>query len=419
MRQLAGVLIPILIICLFFLGDKLLFESLLAFFSDGKIFSWIYSGINWFTLLSFILPFLSFIRSRGFKGILSLVALGFGIFLMKAIMAPLLWGNKILFGITGSGLVFNIGLYTILGLSFLFFCWFVYGITFGKYNYKVSDVKIKIPNLPDALVGYRIAQITDVHSGSFDSKKGMQKGIKLVNDQKTDLIVFTGDLVNMRANEIEPYFEDFSKLNAPDGIFSVLGNHDYYQFQWSSDMDQVKRNYNLYLEQHKNCGFELLLNEHVIIEKGGAKLALIGVENWGDPPFPQRGDLDVAMQNIIGTVKSSINNLPMNVMGNPMIVKDADAKILLSHDPSHWEKKVIDYPTKMDLTLSGHTHAMQFGFDVLGFKWSPVKYRYKHWWGLYEQAGRHLYVNRGFGFLGFPGRVGMWPEVSVFELTKG
>ena len=278
--------------------------------------------------------------------------------------------------------------------SLLPFMSMLYGITRGKYNFKVSNVKIKIKNLPQAFHGFKVAQISDIHSGTFDSVKQVEKGISLLNAQKPDLFLFTGDLVNFNKDEIDPYIETFAKIRAPFGRFSILGNHDYYGM--SSVPEAERGNYwPAFDRKHEQIGFDLLRNENRVIEKDGESINLIGVENWGTGGFPKTGDLPQAMRGIDKAMPS----------------------ILMSHDPSHWEHVVLKTKHLIDLTLSGHTHAMQFGINMRWLKWSPVKYRYKRWMGLYEEDGRKLYVNRGFGFLGFPGRVFMWPEITILELV--
>ncbi|UCE95082.1 MAG: metallophosphoesterase [Flavobacteriaceae bacterium] len=272
----------------------------------------------------------------------------------------------------------------------------LYGITKGKYNFRVNTLKLSFDNLPKAFEGFRIVQISDIHSGSFDDASAIFEGVEMINQQQPDLILFTGDLVNNDSREIVPFIEDFKRLKAPYGVYSVLGNHDYGDYKkWDSIADK-EENMQLLYNYQQQMGFELLNNENAIIEKGGDRLGIYGVENWGNKPFPQRGDLDKALE------------------GN----RDMEFKILLSHDPTHWNKKVIDHPEHFDLTLSGHTHGMQFGVEIPGFKWSPIKYIYPQWAGLYEKSKQYLYVNRGFGFLGFPGRVGIWPEITVIELAR-
>jgi predicted MPP superfamily phosphohydrolase len=272
----------------------------------------------------------------------------------------------------------------------------LYGITMGKYNFKVNKLTLSFKNLPEAFEGFRIVQISDIHSGSFDNREAILDGIDLINKQQADLILFTGDLVNNDSREIEPFIDDFKNLQASEGVYSILGNHDYGDYKkWNSKKDKLD-NMELLYAYHKEMGFKLLNNDNASIYRGGEEIGIYGVENWGKPPFPQKGDLDKAL-----TGKEEVG-----------------FKILMSHDPTHWGKKVIEHPTHFDLTLSGHTHGMQFGVEIPGFKWSPIKYFYPQWAGLYEKAEQLLYVNRGFGFLGFPGRVGIWPEITVIELSK-
>lgn len=284
-----------------------------------------------------------------------------------------------------------------LGVSAIPFLSILYGITKGKYNYKVLKYTLFYDDLPQEFDGYKVTQISDIHSGSFDEKAKIEYAVDLINEQASDVIMFTGDLVNSKTSEMLPWKSIFSKLSAKDGVFSVLGNHDYGDYlRWPSEEAKTK-NFQDMLTLQKDLGFQLLLNESKFIEKDGARLAVIGVENWGKG-FKQKGDLKKATSHIS---------------------KD-DFKILLSHDPSHWQYEVIDDKLHYQLTLSGHTHGMQFGIEIPGvIKWSPIKWRYKYWAGLYQNAGQYLNVNRGFGFLAFPGRVGIWPEITVITLKKG
>lgn len=272
---------------------------------------------------------------------------------------------------------------------------FLYGITKGKYAYRVIKHTLYFDDLPESFDGFTLTQISDVHAGSFTNPKAVQKGIDLINAQKSDLFVFTGDLVNNAATEIVPYIGHFSQIKAPFGQFSVLGNHDYGDYiKWPTETDKIQ-NLNQLKAYHKDLGFKLLLDEHVEINKNGEKIILAGIENWGIG-FGERGDLKKALQN----------------------TATDDFKILLSHDPSHWDAQVKNNPSKIQLSLAGHTHGMQFGIEAFGIKWSPVKYRYKHWAGIKTENGRYLNVNRGFGFLGFSGRIGIWPEITVIELKR-
>ena len=272
---------------------------------------------------------------------------------------------------------------------------FLYGITKGKYNYTLHQHDLFFPNLPDAFDGFTITQISDVHSGGFHNHQEVAKGIQLINDQRSDLFVFTGDLVNNQATEIEPWIDLFKTIQSPYGKFSILGNHDYGDYVAWPSKEAKQQNMQRLFENHQKTGFRLLLDEHAIIEKNGEKIALLGVENWGIG-FGKRGNLNKAL-----------NGLPTDMF-----------KILLSHDPSHWDHEVKNNPNKIDLTFSGHTHGMQMGIELFGWKWSPSKFRYKKWAGLYTENNRYLYINRGFGFLGFAGRVGIWPEVTKITLRK-
>src|SRR5690554_144427 len=275
------------------------------------------------------------------------------------------------------------------------FVGFVYGIIKGKYNFKVFKETLFFEDLPDAFDGFTITQLSDIHAGSFKDFTAVQKGIDLAMEQNSDLFVFTGDLINVSAKEISPLVDKFKQINAPYGQYSILGNHDYGDYtQWSSPEEKTK-NFNDLKSSHAKMGYRLLLDEHVTIEKDGAKIQLLGVENWGIG-FKSKGDLEKALRG----------------------VNQKDFKILLSHDPSHWEKVVKEHPSKIHLTLSGHTHGMQMGVETPWIRWSPAKFRYPNWAGLAEQAGRYLYVNRGFGFHAFAGRVGIWPEITVIELKK-
>ena len=283
-----------------------------------------------------------------------------------------------------------------LGTAGVLFLVVLFGITRGRHFYRVRRETIYFPDLPKAFDGFTITQITDVHSGSFTNAAGVQKGLDLVNAQHSDVILFTGDLVNNQAAEMDRWIPAFAGLKAPMGKFSVLGNHDYGDYiQWASP--EAKRDNLTRLKQvHAEIGFRLLLDEAITLQKGNQSITLLGVENWGKGGFHKYGDLQKAVAG----------------------VPDDAFKILLSHDPSHWEGVTLDHHQHIHLTLSGHTHGMQFGFELFGFKWSPIKYVYKQWAGLYNNNGRFLYVNRGFGFLGLKGRIGMWPEVAVITLKQ-
>ncbi|MFV8341795.1 metallophosphoesterase [Flavobacterium sp. XS2P39] len=284
-----------------------------------------------------------------------------------------------------------------LGLAAVPFLSLIYGVTIGKYNYKVIKQQIFFPDLPDAFDGFTITQISDVHSGSFDNPEKINYAIDLVNEQNSDMILFTGDIVNTDAKEMHPWIETFNRIKRHEyGKYSVLGNHDYGEYvTWPTEKDK-EDNFQAIKNLYGEIDFKLLLNEHTFIEKGDDKIALIGVENWGHN-FKKAGDINKASQ----------------------YVKKEDFKILMSHDPSHWEHEVQHHDKHFHLTLSGHTHGMQFGIEIPGyFKWSLAQYVYKQWAGLYENVGRYVYVNRGFGFHAYPGRVGIMPEITVIELKK-
>mgnify|MGYP005988755413 CR=1 FL=1 len=284
-----------------------------------------------------------------------------------------------------------------LGIAAIPFASILYGIFKGKYNYKVIKYQLSFKDLPEAFDGFTITHITDIHSGSFTNKEEISYGVDLINEQKSDMILFTGDLVNNFAYEMDEWIDVFKKIDAPVGKYAVLGNHDYGDYsKWKTEEDKAE-NFNAIKELHPKIGFDLLLNENKYIEKDGQKIALVGVENWGKG-FNQKGDLKKASEGI----------------------NKEDFKILMSHDPSHWEHKVKKDDFNYQLTLSGHTHGLQFGIEIPGWiKWSPSQYVYKQWAGLYNEFGRYINVNRGFGYHAFPGRVGIWPEITVIELKKG
>ena len=272
----------------------------------------------------------------------------------------------------------------------------LFGLTRGKHFYRVRKETLYFPDLPEVFDGFTITQLSDIHSGSLNDIKGVQKGIDLANAQNSDLLLFTGDLVNNMATEMDPWIPYFTKLKAPYGKYSVLGNHDYGDYIRWDNKEAKEANLNRLKEVHAETGFRLLLNEAVIINKQGQSIALVGVENWGKGGFHQYGDLKEATAHI----------------------PDDAFKILMSHDPSHWDEVTVDHNQHVHLTLAGHTHGMQFGIELFGFKWSPIQYFYKQWAGLYQRDGKYLYVNRGFGYHGLKGRVGVWPEITVLTLKR-
>jgi predicted MPP superfamily phosphohydrolase len=346
---------------------------------------------------------LSPIKSYAFGFLLAFMAL-------NLVLVPILFGEDLVRGIIGFyDKLANKGSFDVpgrrkfisqiaLGLAAIPFASLLYGMYKGKYNFRVLNYTLHFEDLPEAFDGYRITQISDIHSGSFDNKEKIEYAVDLVNKQESDVILFTGDMVNNKASEMLPWKATFERLRARDGKFSVLGNHDYGDYvDWDSAAEKAQNLEDLKTIQ-KEIGFDLLLNESRYIEKNGERLALVGVENWGKGGFKKAGDLKKASSQI----------------------QSKDFKILMSHDPSHWDAEVVKDDYHYHLTLSGHTHGMQFGIEIPGWiKWSPIKFRYKHWAGIYENLGQYINVNRGFGYLGYPGRVGIWPEITVIELKKG
>lgn len=272
-----------------------------------------------------------------------------------------------------------------------------WGIVSGAYDYQVKRRTLYLKNLPKAFDGIRLAQISDVHSGSFYNKKAVLGGIETLLGEKPDFIFFTGDLVNGQASEMRNYQDIFTKVKAPLGVYSVLGNHDYGDYHYGPYPSPAKeKNFSDLIQTHKNMGWNLLLNENTSLKVDGNELAIVGVENWGaSSRFPKKADLDKALR---GT-------------------EDKEVKLLLSHDPTHWRAHVLNYPD-INAMFSGHTHGMQFGVRMEEFQWSPVQYIYKEWAGFYQENNQQLYVNVGYGFLGYPGRVGILPEITIFELKR-
>lgn len=336
------------------------------------------------------------------------------------ILTYMLFNSVLIFFLFGEDIIrFSIGLYSkyfthtetfhmpsrrkfisglAVGIAALPLASMLYGMYKGKYNYKIVKHTLHFDDLPEAFDGYKITHISDIHCGSFDNHSEVREGVNLIKEQKSDVILFTGDFVNNQSDELLPWKDLFSELKANDGVFSILGNHDYGDYMdWDSAAEK-EQNFEVLKQLQKDMGYDLLLNENRFIERNGQRIALLGVENWGKGYFKKAGDLSKAAEG----------------------VHPNDFKILMSHDPSHWDEVVIDDDYHYHLTLSGHTHGMQFGIEVPGWiKWSPIKYKYKHWAGVYNVKGQYINVNRGFGYLGFPGRVGIWPEITVIELKKG
>jgi predicted MPP superfamily phosphohydrolase len=281
----------------------------------------------------------------------------------------------------------------IAGLPFISIA---YGIKWGKFNYTIRNFSLSFNNLPASFDGLRIVQISDFHIGSFlNSVDEVEIAVELINEQHADLLLFTGDFVNNLSSEMNKFIPILNKLRAKIGKYSILGNHDYGEYVPWDSLEEKRQNLDRLVKIQEDLGFRMLLNESHKVEIDKEKIELVGVENWGLPPFPQYGDLNKALST----------------------VEDSSFKILLSHDPTHWDEQVLE-KTNIDLTLSGHTHGAQFGIEIPGWRWSPVNMRYKRWGGLYTEGKQSLYVNTGIGFIGFPGRVGMPPEITVIELKK-
>lgn len=281
-------------------------------------------------------------------------------------------------------------------LASLPFMAFIWGMVKGRFNFRVEHTRLTFSNLPRSFDGLKIVQVSDIHIGSFKGfKSQVEEAIDMVNAQDADILIFTGDLVNNFSEELEGWIPILSRMKAKHGKYSILGNHDYgdYYKNWASK-DEKAENFRKITEAHSLMGFQLLNNQSVRLSKDGEEIAMIGVENWGHPPFPQYADFEAASK---GT-------------------EDIPFKILLTHNPDHWDSKILN-KENIDLTFSGHTHGMQFGIRIAGNElWSPAQYKYKHWAGLYQEGKQFLYVNRGFGYIGYPGRVGMPPEITVLEL---
>lgn len=407
---MATILIRILLFVLFLsLIDWYSYQAFKTLFRDQtwvKIGFWVFSV---FVYLFVAYGFLTFSRvnpTQNFGRLISLLVLSL---LPKLIILTAMFGEDVLRVVTG---VFQSATGTREGdfmidrrkfisqaalvLSAIPFIGVLHGVFFGKHRYRVLKHTLLFDDLPEEFDGFTITQISDIHSGSFDDQKKVAYGVDLINSQESDVILFTGDLVNNQSKEMEPWMDTFKKLKAPMGKYSILGNHDYGDYiTWPSQEAKKANMENLYAIQ-KQLGFKLLRNENVKLQKGGATIDLIGVENWGKG-FAQHGDLDKAVENLA----------------------DQSFKILMSHDPSHFDEVVKKFSKFIHLTLSGHTHGMQFGIEIPGWiKWSPASLRYPKWAGLYEELGRYLHVNRGFGVLAFPGRVGIWPEITVLELKR-
>lgn len=271
-----------------------------------------------------------------------------------------------------------------------------FGIISGAHDYRVRRRTVTLPNLPKAFDGMRAVQISDIHTGSFFNKTAVEGGVDMLMAEKPDVAFFTGDLVNNKSEEAEEYLKVFGKVAAPLGVYSIMGNHDYGDYaSWGSNQDKLNDISNLH-SMHRHMGWDILLNENRILKVDGEELAILGCENWGEGRFSKYGNMEETMKG----------------------VEDHPAKILLSHDPSHWDAQVRSTYSDIDLTLAGHTHGFQFGVEIGNFRWSPIQYKYKRWADLYQEGNQQLYVNRGYGYLGYPGRIGILPEITVLELKS-
>jgi len=387
-----------LIIAIVLLLELFPYFSFLPYFTgDRTTFSIVYLGITALSYIGMIRYLMSVRNNQEYYPYWSnvFVSFGFGWIVAKLLLIPILLIGDIggyVISAKANQFIDYAGAIAFLGLILFL----VYGVVCGKYHFKTRRVEVTINNLPEAFNGFKVVQISDAHLGTFDSMSGFAKGIEAIKATNPDLLLFTGDLVNNLATEAEAYIEHFKALQAKHGKFAILGNHDYADYvAWSNEADKQKNLDRLH-EIHSEMGFQLLDNEHVNIENDGSNFYLAGIENWGLPPFPQHGDLEKALEGI-----------PKNA-----------ATLLMSHDPSHWDAQVKKHPHDIALTMSGHTHGMQFGIDLPFFKWSPVKFKYPKWAGLYTEGKKHLYVNRGFGFLGFPGRSGIRPEITELILRS-
>ena len=394
MRIIPAIFPLLIFLSFFFAIDWTFINGLSPLFSNTEFeqpIQYIYWGISIGLPLALIFSMLQF--GRYGKTTARIGAVFISVFLTKLIFIGFSFIGNI-FGLFFEKTEVYI-VYFAATIALFIFISFLYGITKGKYRYTLHKKEIFFDDLPKAFDGFTITQISDIHSGGFKNKIGVTKGVELVKKQASDLFIFTGDLVNNQATEIEPWIDMFKTIEAPYGKYSILGNHDYGDYVAWPSKEAKKENMQRLFDNHKKIGFQLLLDEHVLIEKNNEKIAMLGVENWGIG-FGKRGNLQKAL-----------HGLPDNIF-----------KVLMSHDPSHWEHEIKSHPKKIHLTFSGHTHGMQMGIEFMGIKWSPIKFRYKKWAGLFEENGRHIYINRGFGFLGFAGRVGIWPEVTVVVLRK-
>ncbi len=380
------------------------------FFSHLRIFNILYAFSVVLTLVGVFL--FAKAGSNGFESVSTSTSILFGIafsftvakmilatsFLVEDILRSFLWLFQSAVHFRTAELISRSYIWNLFSLSVasIMFLLLNYGVNFGKYNFQVHKKILYFDNLPTQFDGFKIAQLSDLHLGTFDSVDKVKDGFNLLQNQNPDVILFTGDMVNNKAIEAKRFISAIKNLHAPYGKYIVWGNHDYGSYvYWQSEQERLQN-----LKELEKYGIEMglkwLNNTNITLEKNGDTIYLAGVENWGLPPFPQKGDLDKALENI----------------------DSKNFTVLLSHDPTHWREKVLKHQNKVELTLSGHTHGMQFGIEIGDFRWSPVKYKYKDWADLFEKNGQFMYVNRGFGCIGYPGRVGILPEITIIELRK-
>ncbi len=405
----------IFFLILFLIIDVYVFFSLKSVYKTDKsrkIFLWVY-GISWFFLVvTIIMAFFLFRTKFLNSSMLFTVFMGtsFVFWVTKFVIAIFLIGEDVYRFIqftrksiqakklskenieSRRRFVANVA----YGFAAIPFFSLMYGIMYGKYDFRIHRKRLTSKRVPSSFDGFKIVQLSDIHIGSFDSKEAVQKGFDMVNDLEPDLILFTGDMVNNLAEEIEGYEDMLTDLKARFGKYAVLGNHDYgHYIKWDSEEERLA-NIERLVEKIESTGFKMIRNSNETIEVKGEQISLVGVENWGNKPFPQYGDIDEALNGL----------------------SEETFKVLMSHDPDHYGEIVLDHPTFVDLTLSGHTHGSQMGIEIPGFRWSPVQYRYKRWAGWYEENDQVLYVNRGFGYIGYPGRIGIWPEITEITLES-
>ncbi len=403
---------PFFLVGLFLVIDLIVYPAIISLF--GGISPFVQNAITivfWsftvFTFAWFLYTLLNrddkphVVRRYVFSSIILIYVskLLFSIFLLaNDIIYAVVWGLGKLFSyrVTYHSLPFELLPAAGLVVTFFLALSLIYGILFNPYNYKFYRTAITLPNLPDEFNGIKIVQLSDIHCGSFNKKEPLVDVVNKINEEKPDIIFFTGDLVNSHASEFDPYVEIFKNLRAKYGVYSITGNHDYGDYAKWKNEDEKKKNFQQLIEQHGKVGWRLLMDENVLIGTK-EKIAIIGIQNWsGRRNFSKYGDLEKAYPGC----------------------ESAVVKILLSHDPSHWDTEVIKRYHDIDITFSGHTHGMQFGFEFGRFRFSPVQWVYRQWAGLYKHHNQYLYVNRGFGFIGYPGRVGILPEVTVITLYK-